>query len=335
MKRCYIPKRFEPKTMRAIQQADAILAEYYNQGFTLTLRSLYYKFVARGLFPDDRKWRWSGKKWVRDKNGTKNAQPNYTWLKKICTDGRLSGYIDWIHMIDNTRNLEALETYESIPDALRKVAGWYHIDMWANQQYRPEIWIEKDAVAGFVRRVCQENDVPFFSCRGYTSLSEMWKASIRLRDHMNDDHQPYIIHFGDHDPSGIDMSRDITDRLQETFMADCTFQRVALTMEQVNSFNPPLPCDPAKVTDSRYKAYVKKFGDDSWELDAIEPAKFRELIEEQINGIRNKAQWKRDLENEKDKSAELAKLAENYHLMPSPYSVKPKKSKKRKPRKKK
>lgn len=335
MKRCYIPKRFEPRTLRAILQADAILKEYADQGFILTLRSLYYKFVARGLFPDDRKWRWSGKKWIRDKNGTKNAQPNYIWLKKLCTDGRLSGCIDWSHMVDNTRSLEALQSYESVSDALSTWANWYHTDMWANQRYRPEVFVEKDAVAGFVRGVCQENDVPFFSCRGYTSLSEMWRASLRLRNHLENGYRPFIIHFGDHDPSGIDMSRDIVARLQRTFMADCDFIRVALTMDQVNSFNPPLPCDPAKVTDSRYKAYVKRFGDDSWELDAIEPAKFRELIEGQINSIRNKKQWKLDLENEQDKQAELAKLAENYHLMPSPYSVKPpkpkKKRKKRKP----
>lgn len=333
MKRCYIPKRFEPRTMRAILQADNILHEYASQGFILTLRSLYYKFVARGLFPDDRKWRWSGKKWVRDKKGTKNAQPNYIWLKKICTDGRLSGYIDWSHMVDNTRGLEALESFNGCQDALKTWASRYHTDMWEHQRWRPEVWVEKDAVAGFVRGVCQENDIPFFSCRGYTSLSEMWRASLRLRENMDANQQPYIIHFGDHDPSGIDMSRDITERLQSTFMADCEFQRVALTMEQVNSFNPPLPCDPAKVTDSRYKAYVKRFGDDSWELDAIEPAKFRELIESQINGIRNKAQWQRDIFNEQDKRAELTKLAENYHLMPSPYSVKPPK-KKRKRRKK-
>lgn len=335
MKRCYTPKRFEPRTLRAILQADAILKEYADQGFILTLRSLYYKFVARGLFPDDRKWRWSGKRWVRDKKGTKNAQPNYIWLKKLCTDGRLSGYIDWSHMVDNTRSLEALQSYDGIQSALKTWASWYHTDMWASQKYRPEVWVEKDAVAGFVRGVCQENDVPFFSCRGYTSLSEMWRASMRLRQNMDDDHQPFIIHFGDHDPSGIDMSRDITNRLQSTFMADCAFLRVALTMEQVEAFNPPLPCDPAKITDSRYQAYVKRFGDDSWELDAIEPAKFRELIESQLKLIVNKAQWKRDLADEEDKRAELSKLAENYHLMPSPYSVKPPKPKKRKPRKKK
>lgn len=71
------------------------------------------------------------------------------------------------------------------------------------------------------------------------------------------------------------------------------------------------------MTDSRYKAYVKRFGDDSWELDAIEPAKFRELIEGQINGIRNKAQWQRDVANEQDKIEELTKLADNYGKKPT------------------
>lgn len=272
MKICYTPKKFSKGHWNTIQRANQILEDYAAQGFTLTLRQLYYQFVARGYIP--------------------NRQKSYKRLGSIIGDARLAGKIDWEHMEDRTRNLQKLQHFSGPQDALNKLVSWYHIDLWQRQSYRPEVWIEKDALAGVIARVCEENDVPYFSCRGYTSLSEMWKASLRLREYMRDGQTPYIIHFGDHDPSGIDMSRDITDRLQKTFIADCEFKRVALNMDQIEEYAPPP--NPAKVTDSRYRVYVQNYGDESWELDALDPPKFRELIEGELATIRDDRIWNED-----------------------------------------
>lgn len=269
MKIAYKLLRFEKSSQKIIRQANLILGEYATQGIRITLRSLYYQFVARGLLP--------------------NKQTAYDRLGKIIGNARLAGLVDWEYLEDRTRNLSTLQHFDGPQDALDKLASWYHIDMWKSQRYRPEVWIEKDALVGVIEAVCQENDVPFFSCRGYTSLSEMWRASMRLRYYQESGQQPYIIHFGDHDPSGIDMSRDILERLNDTFMADCEFKRVALNMDQIREYNPPP--NPAKVTDSRYESYLAKFGDESWELDALEPTQFRVLVEAQLSLIRDDKQW--------------------------------------------
>lgn len=268
------PRRLRRSSRVVIQRANDILEEYAAQGFVLTLRMLYYKFVARGFL--------------------KNTQRNYKRLGGIIGKARLMGRLSWDGIEDRTRWVRDLQKFAGPQDALDKLAEWYHVDMWKNQAWRPEVWVEKDAVSGIIAGVCEENDVPWFSCRGYTSLSEMWRASERLKAHAAGGQKPFIIHFGDHDPSGIDMSRDITERLQQTFMAGCDFVRAALTMEQVREFNPPP--NPAKVTDSRYKVYVEKYGDESWELDALEPAKFRELVLERIEPLKNKKRWKADAE---------------------------------------
>lgn len=87
---------------------------------------------------------------------------------------------------------------------------------------------------------------------------------------MGKDHRErrVILHLGDHDPSGIDMTRDISDRL-ELFGADVEVKRIALNWDQIDEFTPPP--NPAKLSDSRAGAYIAEYGDESWELDALEP----------------------------------------------------------------
>ncbi len=159
-----------------IEQSNKILEQYADMGYDMTLRQLYYQFVALDLFPDDRRWRQvpGTTKWVRDPNGTKNAPPNYMWLGDVVTDGRLTGQIDWNYLVDRTRNLQSIGHWESPSSIMNAVAKQYAVDKWAEQPYRPEVWIEKEALSGVFESVCNQLDVPFFACRGYTSLSDLW-----------------------------------------------------------------------------------------------------------------------------------------------------------------
>jgi len=118
----------------------------------------------------------------------------------------------------------------------------------------------------------------------------MWLAARRLLRHINNGQNPHIFHMGDHDPSGIDMSEDIQKRL-EMFIGyegyslniDWDFSRIALNRGQIKKWNPP--SDPAKLSDSRSKAYIEEHGDRSWELDALSPAVMNNLILDSITEI--------------------------------------------------
>ena len=292
---CYRTKTFNRDHRAMIARADEILGEYQAQGLVLTLRQLYYQFVARDFIP--------------------NSVKSYKNLGGIIGDARIAGMLDWEAIEDRGRNLATLTHFDGAKDALTRLAGWYHVDMWEGQEYRPEVWIEKDALSGVVAGVCEENDVPYFACKGYTSLSEMWRASLRLRRWHSGGQRPWIIHFGDHDPSGIDMSRDITERLQHTFMANCHFVRAALNMDQIEEYSPPP--NPAKVTDSRYKVYVKNYGDESWELDALDPPKFRRLIEDQLKVMRGDTLWNQKLKEKARVKETLTELAGDWEGLSS------------------
>lgn len=277
---CYTPKDFSLKSYTLIDKANEIIAEYATQGFDLTLRQLYYQFVARGLIP--------------------NSQKEYKRLGSVVNDARLAGFIDWDTIVDRTRNLRALAHWTSPADIVSACAKQFRVDKWKNQPVRPEVWIEKDALVGVITDVCHELDVPYFSCRGYTSQSEMWSAAMRLCKHCELDQRPFIIHLGDHDPSGIDMSRDILDRV-DLFMhhhghTPALVSRIALNMNQVKLYDPPP--NPTKLTDSRSEGYVAKFGDDSWELDALEPSVIVDLIRTAVLAERDEKKWRASLKEE-------------------------------------
>lgn len=288
MKIAYKDCSLRAEGLKVVGQANVIISEYQKQGFVLTLRQLYYQFVARELIP--------------------NNMRSYKRLGGIVDEGRMGGLIDWEAIEDRTRELSRLSTWDSPADIVDTYANQFKIDLWANQPYHVEVWVEKEALAGVVEQACNKWRVPFLSCRGYTSQSEMWRGGRRLLRYYQSDKKVLILHLGDHDPSGIDMSRDIQDRLA-IFMEGNRpeFIRMALNMEQIDEFNPPP--NPAKQTDSRFQSYSDKFGDESWELDALEPKIITGLIDDHVKPVIDKSAWKeskQEEENGKDKLQEVA-----------------------------
>lgn len=271
---CYEQKRFQAKSLAIITQANVIIEEYAAQGYDVTLRQLFYQLVVRGLIP--------------------NTLREYKRLSSIVNDARYAGLIDWLHITDRTRNLRKNPHWDEPEDIISSAVSSFAIDKWETQDYRPEVWIEKDALMGVIEGVCKKLDVSFFSCRGYTSASEMWiAAKQRLIGCLKNGQVPLIVHLGDHDPSGIDMTRDIFDRL-ELFLRfegynPAEVKRIALNMDQIESYRPPP--NFAKLTDTRAKGYIKHFGKNSWELDALEPTVLAALIEDTVLAYRDDRLW--------------------------------------------
>ena len=285
----YINKTFTRASAEVIQIARQICADYQRQGFDLTLRQLYYQFVARGYLP--------------------NKDTEYKRLGNIVNDARLAGLLDWNHIVDRTRNLRGLAHWETPASVIDSAAWGYQTDRWAHQPHRVEVWIEKDALVGVIAGACNRADVPYFSCRGYTSQSELWGAARRLIRHQEAGQDPIVIHLGDHDPSGIDMTRDIGDRLA-LFGAKATVRRIALNMDQVDAYQPPP--NPAKLTDARATGYITRYGDESWELDALDPTTLDALISNTIDEYRDQDQWQTDTDTMEDERTLLTSAAHRW-----------------------
>jgi hypothetical protein len=273
----FISRNFSATSLERIEQANEIIEAYSAQGFTLTLRQLYYQFVARGLI--------------------ENSQKSYKTLGSIINDARLAGLVDWEAIEDRTRGMEQNSHWNSPKDGIEALRSQYRIAMWDNQPERVEVWVEKEALIGVVQPTCRKLDVPYLACRGYVSQSEQWRAYRRILEKFeNCEQRTTILHFGDHDPSGIDMTRDNLDRLT-LFIGSrghdvedvVEVRRLALNMDQVELYKPPP--NPAKSTDSRFAGYLRKFGDESWELDALEPRVIAELIRHNVTELRDTDLW--------------------------------------------
>ena len=287
MKIAYITKRFNSGSMAIINQANQIIEEYEKQGFIITLRQLYYQFVARDLLS--------------------NTMSSYKRLGSIVNDARLAGLIDWDYIQDRTRNLQKRPHWSTPADIISSAATSYGIDLWKEQNSRVEVWIEKDALIGVIEGVCNKWDVPFFSCRGYVSQSEMWKAGQRMQGYCNEGADPVIIHLGDHDPSGVDMSRDIQSRM-DMFVGPglVDVDRVALNMDQILQYGPPP--NPAKITDTRAAEYIREHGSESWELDALSPSVLSELVGRTVRQYCNISLWD-SCREEQEEDRDLLNLA--------------------------
>jgi hypothetical protein len=286
---CYQHRNFRRDALGIIDQANLIIDEYLAEGYKLTLRQLYYQFVSRDLIP--------------------NKQSEYKRLGSVINDARLAGMIDWEAIEDRTRNLESLPHWTSPSEIIESCAEQFNYDRWAGQPHRIEVWIEKEALAGVFERICRSLDVPYFCCRGYTSQSEMWVAAMRLQRYEDDGQRPIILHFGDHDPSGIDMTRDIRERL-ELFGCNVDVRRLALNHDQIKQYNPPP--NPAKETDSRFEGYMALHGDESWELDALEPRVLSAMVNQNVTALRDGTMWFSDTNRQNKARAALARIAEDW-----------------------
>jgi hypothetical protein len=295
----YRDLKMMPSTLRTIEQANEIAAEYGRQGFSLTLRQLYYRFVARDLIP--------------------NTMRSYKNLGTALNTARYAGLFDWSWLTDRTRNATGGDSGYT-PGHPEEVINpdVYHVTQWEGQPERVEVWVEKDALIDVVQRGAGGLRATTFSCRGYTSSSEIWAAAQRIEDYLRDRavENVTILHLGDHDPSGIDMTRDITTRVLEFIEGDgfdpaaVTIKRIALNMDQIEQYNPPP--NPAKETDSRFESYIQIYGEESWELDALEPNVLVNLIRGEIRPLIDFEKWDARREIAAEGVAMLQAVRDNY-----------------------
>jgi len=286
----YVSKIFRSNRLELINKINNVIADYSVQGFNLTLRQVYYQMVARAIIP--------------------NNERSYKNLGNLISDARLAGLVDWNAIEDRTRYLRGNSHWLTPGSMIDSAAYSYHLDHWKGQRDYVEVWVEKDALVGIIGQICGKLDVNFFSCRGYVSQSEMWGAARRLKRRQEQGQQIVLLHLGDHDPSGKDMSRDIAERLVTFETYDVDFHRLALNMDQIEKYGPPP--NPTKLTDSRATGYIEKYGHECWELDALEPQVISNLIDIHVREYRDDKLYKTVIKQEQEERAMLEDLAENW-----------------------
>lgn len=302
-KQLFIPRKFTPDSLELIPHVNSVLLEYEAQGYKLTLRQLYYQLVARDLLPE---------RWRDPKTGSKNNFRAYKNLGSLVSDARNAGLIDWDRMEDRGRQVSNPAHWSSPKSILEACAGAFAIDKWLEQPYYVLVMCEKDALTGVLEPACQSLDIGYSANKGYSSSSAMYEIGKVLRYwRLQKNKQLRVIYLGDLDPSGVNMTEDVAKRLSlYSRLSDIDVVRIALTMDQVEEYDPPI--NPVKETDSRAGAYIEEYGEDCWELDALEPPVLARLIEEAVLEVRDEELWDKAVKHEAHYRAQLAEIAEDY-----------------------
>lgn len=313
-KQFYVDRKFVPSSVQLIGQMNDIVENYISQGFRLTIRQLYYQLVTKNVVP--------------------NTEKSYKRVCSIANDARLAGVMDWDAIEDRMRAFVRRSRWNSAQEILDASASSFHMDMWKDQNWRVFVIVEKDALAGVLEGPCHKYDVPLLAARGYPSASVLREFAISdllpalgydSRFHRLDDapkkgfkQKFMLLHLGDHDPSGLDMSRDLTNRLglfcgMNDGLPNLFFRRIALNRDQVDENN--LAPNPTKMTDARSAKYREEHGESSWELDAMEPTQLASLVEEHIEefieGQRSGVWARRKLQIEQIRKR-ISKVAEDF-----------------------
>jgi len=290
------------KYAKLIPLVNQILSEYGDM--RLTLRQIYYRLVADHNYP--------------------NKRSSYNQLSSQLVRAREEGLVDERRIEDRTRSflggyllhaitqqgeLSFLSSYggwtdpESFEEAVKEffLDFWenYQLDMWVDQEYFIVVWVEKDALSRVVANVANEYRVITAPSRGYASYTYIKNIIARLPE----DKKIVILHFSDHDSSGLDMTRDLWERLRRYSGRNITVKRIALTYDQVQEYG--LAPNPTKTTDTRAAAYIQKYGMECWELDAIEPKELQRLVLEAIKEYVDDEAWQASKQQEEEEKADL------------------------------
>jgi len=281
-------RAWNPKgaTVLYVAQVIKIIEAYAKQGYRLTLRQLYYQLVAGGITP--------------------NKPQEYAKLSDILTRARMAGLVDWGAIEDRVRVPKMHSEWDDIAALVDSACASYRLPRWQDQDNYIELWTEKDAIAGILKPITDKYHITLIVNRGYSSATAMYDAAKRLKAAEDDGKDCVILYLGDHDPSGLDMDRDIQDRLGE-FGATLTYLRIGLTWAQIQQYNPPP--NPAKISDPRANNYIELYGESSWEVDSLPPNILHQLVENAILGYLNIGKYNAWIEKENKDTVALREAA--------------------------
>jgi hypothetical protein len=248
-----------------------------------------------------------------DSMAVKNTQK----ISRLLVWAREQGEIEWESIVDESRSMERASQWRDLESYGETIQRAYRRDFWAHQRNQVIVISEKATVAGILRPVLDEYGVTFFPVHGFNSATKMHDLAEQIgQGAAGENHRQHFIllYVGDHDPSGMYMSEvDLPERLkrygandfEEWIGKSFDLRRIALIDDDIDD----LPAFEAKSQDPRYGWYVETYGEDAWELDAMDPNELRGRVEQEIRRYVNRSDWKRHKQIEKAQRETTRRIA--------------------------
>jgi hypothetical protein len=281
---------------------EASLEVFKQYDTALTLRQLYYRLVSKHLFP--------------------NTVNSYKRLSRIMVKARETGDVPKNCLEDRSRRvlgrgdagyISAEEFIKHKLESLKDSWEKFTMPRWEDQPCNILISLEKEALSRLVSRVANQYSIRTFPTRGYPSFTYVQRMASYIRNRLKGK-PTLVLYFGDFDPSGVDIERDLTERLLKYGAGDFKIRRVALTRDQIILYT--LPPMPVKKSDARTPSFIATYGDEAVELDALDPNVLKQMVAQSIEEYMDIDAWiRREKEIEKLKQWIRAKLENMENLI--------------------
>lgn len=294
VKHCFDPDvRLSEVSKVYLSKVNTIIEDFEKMEHMLTLRQLYYQLVGKVII--------------------ENENPAYRKLSRLLTDGRMAGYVDWDIIEDRLRRPRLPYWIDGVIEAIEDTAHQYRINRMEGQPTYVEVWVEKDALSGVLYKITEEYHINLMVNRGFSSCTAMHDAYLRFVKQIKKGQNCIILYIGDHDPSGMCMHEDIQGRLHKFGLEDIEVRRIALNIDQVQKYGLPenklKKDDNGKLKDPRGITYKERYGDQSWEVDALDPLVLDQILRDEIESIIDKDQYLAMRKKETLEQTELYSIA--------------------------
>jgi len=243
-------RRGRATKIEMIERESALIALAEEHG-PCSVRHIFYRAVVSGVV------------------GITKDQAGYNKVQRSVLGLRRSGLVPYSHIVDNTRWRTQATVWDSPQDLLNHVASTYRRDLWSSSDYRVEVWVESDSIAGTIAGITNKWAVPLFVCRGQSSETFAYSAAA---DWNLSDQEPTVLYVGDHDPAGLEIENSLVDKLARFSDHDFTFERVAVNWDQVEA------CDLPGTKPKKLYGYPLAV-----EAEALPPQQLVSIVDEAIS----------------------------------------------------
>lgn len=299
----YASWNFTSETGVVLTQIQEILDEYHDY-LPMTARQVFYRLVgAYGFEKTERAYKRLCNYLVR----ARRAQ--LISFKDIRDDG--------VTQLDRYESVGSLTNFgghdpASYIESIRELAEAYFRERMEPQAMRIEVWCEAAGMAPQLQRVTNDFGITVYSTGGFSSVTVTRQIAERA---LQSQKQTYLLHIGDHDPSGESLYEVMvldartfvwqlrTDRNNP--MCDIVPMRVALTPDQIEEHD--IPTSPPKSSDSRSVNWY----DETAQAEAMPPDLLASTLLEAVEGIVDTDLLKETVEEEGEERDQIREKLES------------------------
>jgi hypothetical protein len=217
-----------------------------------------------------------------------NDRKSYQSLCELLTRARLVEIIPWDAIDDPTRPRTNWDVYPNIQlfikSQMQGFMNGYFRDYMQSQPNYIVIVAEKNTLEGTIRPIAMEYTIPYIIGRGYCSIQP--RHEIAEKFIKSGKKRLVVLILSDFDPDGEMIANSFSVSMRDDFGIEAIYPvKVALKKEQIDAFHLPESINKAKQGSSNYKNFVKKYGPDVYELEALKPKALQELLDDAIKSV--------------------------------------------------